>query len=81
MKQFIVVVDDAAHDGFVEEVELDRIWTGNNPDGWSWQDVCGAHGTVRDRCDTREEANKSLEEYLVCHAAEEGRYCYTHNRI
>lgn len=79
-KQFIVVVDDAAHDGFIEEVDLDDIWTGDNPEGWTWQDICGP-GSIHGKHDTREGAEKSLEEYLVCSAAEEGRYCYTHNRI
>jgi hypothetical protein len=83
MKQFFVIGDDAAHSAEIREMEMDDIWTGSGPDdsGWTYQNICGAHGRVIDQANTEEEANKIMTNYLKCDSVKTGRYCYSHNRF
>ncbi len=78
-KRYLVIVDDGAHDGFIQEVDIANIWHSGNPDGWNYQDHCGAHGRVLDECENEGKADRVLGNYLDCPSAKEGRYCYTHN--
>lgn len=79
MLKYIVVGDIGAHDGHIEIVEMDDIWNGENPTGWTWQDITGPHGSVIGECDTEAEAKQVLGDFLHCDARENGRYCFTHN--
>jgi hypothetical protein len=76
---YIVIVNSAEHSGFVCEVDYDNIWSSYNPDGWTYQEICGPHGAVWAKEDSKEEAQKTLDSFLECDAVERGEYCYTHN--
>jgi len=79
MTTFFAVGDAAAHSGYLEERNTDDGWCNENPQGWTYQDVCGAHGHILAECDTREEAQAELDSFLECDSIENGTYCYTHN--
>ncbi len=76
---YIAVGDIAAHNGYVEERDADDCWCNENENGWTDQDVCGAHGHILAECDTPEEAEAELDTFLECDSVEKGTYCYTHN--
>ena len=46
MTTFFAVGDAAAHSGYLEERNTDDGWCNENPQGWTYQDVCGAHGHI-----------------------------------
>lgn len=76
---YFAIGEVAAHDGFVTARESDDGWLPENPNGWTYQDVCGAHGRVLDECDTRETAQAVLDAWLAKCSSNDGGYCYTHN--
>lgn len=76
---YVVVGETAAHDGGIGYMDPDDRWSNDNPGGWTYQDVCGAHGHVLLETEDKEEADRALAEWLQCPAAERGDYCYTHN--
>lgn len=76
---FLVVVNRAAHDGFVSPQKNSNKWSPRNQFGWTYQNVAGAHGHIEKECGTLEEAETYLAKCLKCDALETGRYCYTHN--
>ena len=76
---FIAVGDTAAHNGYIREMDADDVWCNENPSGWTYQDVTGAHGHILGEFDTEEEAQEVLDNFLQCDSVETGRYCYTHN--
>jgi len=78
-KTFIVVGDIAAHSGFVTEEFAEDIWSSDNPGGWTYQHVCGSHGTAIGEFTTRKEAEECLREFLKCDSVDNGTYCYSHN--
>ncbi len=64
MKTFIVVVNVAARTGSVVQMERDDIFSGDNPGGWTDQDVTGSHETILGSFDTLGAANECLREWL-----------------
>ena len=79
-KVYFAVGNIPEHSGFIDERNADDCWmAGWNETGWTYQDVTGSHGTIFAECETREEAQAILDEYLVCDSVETGTYCYTHN--
>lgn len=76
---YIVIGNIGAHDGWIEEADPANIWSGENPNGWTYQQLCGSHGTVLGEYTTHSEAQTHLSDWLRCPAAERGDYCYTHN--
>jgi hypothetical protein len=77
--EYIVIGNIGKHNGWIEEVDPATIWSGSNPNGWTYQQLCGSHGTVLGEYQTEAEAQERLNEWLQCPAAERGDYCYTHN--
>ena len=75
---WFAVVDIAAHDGFITPRWAPDIWTPENPSGWTYQDVTGAHGTILHEGRSAAEAQAVLDGWLDCPATRAGRY-YTHN--
>lgn len=67
---FVVVVNSAAHSGFVAEID-------NSPRAKA--EICGSHGTIIKESMIKTEADRVLAEWLRCPAADNGYYCYTHN--
>lgn len=72
--KYHVIVNRAAHSGYVHESDMSKIWRGLS--GWTYQDITGPHGIIYDVKDTKEEADEVLRNYLKC---DTDRYCYTHN--
>ena len=70
---FFAVGDVGAHDGFVTSRVTADIWTGQNPGGWTYQDVTGAHGTILHE-GTENECRTKLDSWLQC----SDDRCYTH---
>ena len=70
---FFAVGDVGAHDGFVTSRVVADIWTGQNPGGWTYQDVAGAHGTILHE-GTEIECQAKLDSWLRC----SDDRCYTH---
>lgn len=79
--KYFVVVNYAAHSGYTVMVDMDDIWGNDNPDGWTYQDLTAPYGSILLEADTQDEADRALDEYLVCDAAKNGRYCFTHNQL
>lgn len=79
MIKYAVVCNIGEHSGYVTKVELDDIWTGENPEGWTEQQLSGPHGHVAGYYASKDEACAILDEFLVCDAVQTGRYCYSHN--
>lgn len=77
--QWFVITNTGEHTGRVVRVDLDDAWTNDNPSGWRYQELIGAHGELRGRHDVETQANRELAKFLECDAAEKGRYCYSHN--
>lgn len=69
------------HSGHLAERDSDSIWCNENPSGWTYQDITGAHGDVLYEGPSKEEAQSALDKWLECDAEAKGTYCYTHNRI
>ena len=76
---YFVVGNIAAHSGYIAMEDENDIWCNKNPEGWTYQDVTGPHGTILGLYETREEAQKELDKYMECDSVENGTYCYTHN--
>ncbi len=72
--RYFVIVNNAAHNGRIEELDMEMAWSSSCPYGWTYQEVCGSFGTVLGEYSTKEEAQEALKAYLIC----SGR-CYTHN--
>ena len=74
-KEYYVVKDRPAHEGYVAHIPEKSWWSTTNPDGVTEQSLGG--------CVTgpffKHEAEKRLAEYLECDSVEEGTYCYAHN--
>lgn len=77
--KYYVVINVPEHSGYLVEMDPDEIWSGMNPGGWTYQDICGSHGNVMFQTFDEEEAKETLEKYLDCDKAKRGEYCYTHN--
>ncbi len=78
--KYFVVVNRAEHSGFIEKMDMDKVWRSNvQEDGWTNQDVTGQYGSIRGEYDTLGEAQEELATYLRCDSVEKGTYCYTHN--
>ena len=77
--KYFVIVNRGEHSGFVDDVDMDKIWRADNQNGWTYQQLTGPHGQVWGTYDTKAEARLELKKYLKCDAAERGDYCYTHN--
>lgn len=73
------VGDVAAHEGYVTKRHADDAWTPEQPNGWTYQEVTGAHGRVLYEGPSEEKARAELDAWLVCDAPETGRCCYAHN--
>lgn len=69
---WFTVGDIAAHDGSVFSVI---------GDDWTYQELCGSHGTVLYEGPSEAEARRILAEWLQCDSVDKGTYCYTHNRV
>lgn len=76
---WLAIGNVAEHSGFVTSRSADDGWTPENESGWTYQEVCGSHGTVLHEGDGEDDARKILDAWLVCDAPERGIYCYTHN--
>lgn len=70
---WFAVGDIAAHDGFVTSRVATDVWTGQNPSGWTHQDVTGAHGTILHE-GTEDECRAKLDTWLQC----SDDRCYSH---
>lgn len=71
---WFAVVDVAAHDGHVTSVH-GPAWPSKG--GWTYQEVCGAHGTVLLESTDRAACALALDAWLAeCPGRD---YCYTHN--
>ncbi|MCP4394889.1 MAG: hypothetical protein GY804_11585 [Alphaproteobacteria bacterium] len=78
--KFLVIINNGEHSGSVAKVDMDEIWSNDNPHGWTYQYICGPHGSVLGEHESRKVAQTELDKYLECDAAEKGRYCYSHNQ-
>lgn len=78
-KCWMVIGDVGAHEGRVVEVDLDDARTDENPGGWTYQELTGAHGAVLSEHAAPEAAAAALEGWERCDAREKGQYCYSHN--
>ena len=76
---FYVIVNDGEHSGFVKPMDEEQAWTGSNRDGWTYQQLCGPHGSVYGSYKDEATANKALAKYLECGSQEQETYCYSHN--
>ena len=76
---YLVIVNRAAHDGYIQKVNMDNSWSNENPHGWTYQQICGSHGQVWCETESESEAKNELAEYLKCDSVETGKYCFTHN--
>jgi hypothetical protein len=72
--QYWVVVDKAAHEGFISSVDL-------NDHTWTEQDVIGPHGHLFHTTKDENDAQQVLDNYLICHSVENNSYCYSHNKF
>ena len=57
---YAVYWNNAEWSGGIEEVDLDDIWTNENPSGWTYQHIGDIHDTYQDDFPTRQEAEKCL---------------------
>lgn len=73
---WFAVGDVGAHDGFITSRRGPAFPA---EDGWTYQDVCGVHGTVIHEGTDRAEAQRALDAWLADCPGKTGRYCYTHN--
>lgn len=71
---YFVVGNIAEHSGFVTSREDSDVWTNENPSGWTYQEVTGAHGRILDERPTQEEADQVLSDWLRC----DDDRCYSH---
>ena len=78
---FVAVGDVGEHSGYVATMR-GPIWPeGPGQTGWTYQDATGPHGCVLYEGPSEAEAQRELDEFLRCPAAEAGEYCYSHNPI
>jgi hypothetical protein len=62
-KIYFVLVDGPAGRVKVSERDADDIWTPDNLDGWTYQEVEAPFSSIREQFDTREEAEKRAARY------------------
>lgn len=69
---WFAIGDIGAHEGFVTSRRDDDAWTGSNESGWTYQEVCGAHGSVLYEGHDEQKARETLDKWLECPRAEKG---------
>lgn len=76
---YYAIINQGEHNGRIIQMDENDIWTGDNPNGWTYQGICGPHGQVLAENEDRSKVEATLNEWLKCDSVETGHYCYTHN--